>query len=387
MEALLEEIKQEVMEIFEHLHHHPEVSWKEIGTTKFIKQKLDSYGCRTYTFDDCTGVIGEIGEGSPVVAVRADMDALWQEVDGEFRANHSCGHDSHMTMALGVLLLLKKLKSLPVGTIRFIFQPAEEKGEGALKMIEKGVVDDVDYLYGVHLRPVQETKNGHAAPAIIHGASQYIGGTIIGEDAHGARPHLGTNAIEVASTLVHELAHIHIDPMIPHSIKMTMLRAGGECSNIIPGQAEFSLDLRAQTNEVMETLVEHVKMAADSVANFYQVKIDLVIPPHLAAARVHPEAQQMMAEAICETIGSENLDLPLVTTGGEDFHFYALKRPHLKSTMLGLGCGLEPGLHHPHMTFDREAILKGIHILAKAVLNTLEKGNSERGKIQELSTT
>lgn len=101
-------MKQTIMDIFEHLHANPEVSWKEYETTSFLKQKLEDLGCRTRTFSDCTGVVGEIGSGSPVVAVRADIDALWQEVNGTFRANHSCGHDSHMTMALGTLMLLKK---------------------------------------------------------------------------------------------------------------------------------------------------------------------------------------------------------------------------------------------------------------------------------------
>ncbi|MCY8981791.1 amidohydrolase, partial [Bacillus halotolerans] len=142
MQKLSEEMKQTVMDIFEHLHANPEVSWKEYETTEFLKQKLEDAGCRTRTFSDCTGVVGEIGSGSPVVAVRADIDALWQEVNGTFRANHSCGHDSHMTMALGTLMLLKKQPQLPSGTIRFIFQPAEEKGGGALKMIEEGVLDD-----------------------------------------------------------------------------------------------------------------------------------------------------------------------------------------------------------------------------------------------------
>ncbi|MGV3465937.1 MAG: M20 peptidase aminoacylase family protein [Heyndrickxia sp.] len=375
--ADIKEIQAEVMGIFEYLHAHPEVSMKEFCTTRFLKEKLEELGCRTRVFTDCPGVIAEIGEGAPFVGVRADMDALWQEVDGEFKANHSCGHDSHMTMALGALMLLKKQKTLPKGTIRFIFQPAEEIGQGAKKMIEKGVVDDIEFLYGVHVRPIQETENGRATPAILHGASNHISGTIIGEDAHGARPHLGTNAIEVAASLIHELAYIHIDPMIPHSVKMTKLHAGGESANIIPGQASFSLDLRAQTNEVMETLIEQVKSAAESIAEFYKVKIDLTIPESLAAATLNPEAKMIMAESISEVLGRDKLDEALVTSGGEDFHFYSVKRPHLKATMLGLGCGLTPGLHHPHMTFDRNAMWSGMQILATAVLKTMGKNTHD----------
>src|SRR5699024_2552228 len=109
------------------------------------------------------------------------IDALWQEVEGEFQANHSCGHDAHMTIAIGVIFTLLK-KGLPNrGTFRFIFQPAEEKGEGALAYVEKGVVDDVDFLYGMHLRPIQELSNGYYSPAIDHGAAKLLTGSIIGD--------------------------------------------------------------------------------------------------------------------------------------------------------------------------------------------------------------
>lgn len=375
--ALTDSIKQKMISIFEHLHNHPEVSWKEYETTAFLKKQLEENGCRTQTFADCTGVIGEIGEGSPVVAVRADIDALWQEVDGTFQANHSCGHDSHMTMALGTLMTLKEQTELPKGTIRFIFQPAEEKGGGALKMIEKGILDDVDYLYGVHVRPVQETLNGRCAPAILHGASCHIEGTVIGEEAHGARPHLGKNSIEIAATLVHKLAHIHIDPMTPHTVKMTKLQAGGESSNIIPGKASFSLDLRAQTNEAMEALERETVIACQAVAESFGAAIELHKEDSLPAAVKNEAAIAIMAEAISSVIGAGNLDKPLVTTGGEDFHYYSVKRPHLKATMLGLGCGLTPGLHHPMMTFDRDALFTGADILVEAVLKTFEKIGNE----------
>ncbi|KAA6448959.1 M20 peptidase aminoacylase family protein [Bacillus atrophaeus] len=375
MKKLSGNMKDTIMDIFDHLHTHPEVSWKEYKTTEYLTAKLEASGCRTRTFSDCTGVVGELGEGSPVVAVRADIDALWQEVDGTFRANHSCGHDSHMTMALGTLMLLQK-QQLPKGTIRFIFQPAEEKGGGALKMIEKGVLDDVDYLYGVHVRPIQETQNGHCAPSILHGSSQHIEGTIIGEEAHGARPHLGKNSIEIAAFLVHKLGMIHIDPMVPHTVKMTKLQAGGESSNIIPGKASFSLDLRAQTNEAMEALIQETERACEAAAAAFGAKIELQKEHSLPAATQNKEAEAIMAEAITDIIGEEHLDEPLVTTGGEDFHFYAVRVPNIKTTMLGLGCGLQPGLHHPHMTFDRNAIYTGIEILAKAVLKTFHKAET-----------
>lgn len=370
MNRLTENEKQTITDIFDHLHAHPEVSWKEYKTTEFLTEKLKEAGCRIRTFSDCTGVVGDIGEGSPVVAVRADIDALWQEVDGIFQANHSCGHDSHMTMALGTLMLLQKQPQLPKGTIRFIFQPAEEKGGGALKMIEEGVLDDIDFLYGVHVRPIQETANGRCAPSILHGSSQHIEGLIIGEEAHGARPHLGINSIEIAALLVQKLSFIHIDPSIPHSVKMTKLQAGGDSSNIIPGTASFSLDLRAQTNEAMEKLTEETERACEAAVAAFGAKIELQKEHSLPAASRNKEAETIMAAAIRDILGEENLDEPLVTTGGEDFHFYGVKVPNLKTTMLGLGCGLQPGLHHPHMTFDRSAIYTGVEILTAAVLTS-----------------
>jgi amidohydrolase len=366
----------EIMEIFNYLHTHPEVSMEEYHTTAFIKNKLNEWGCRNIkTFGDDPGVIAEIGKGAPIVGIRADMDALWQEVDGTFRANHSCGHDAHMAMVLGTLLYFKKMNIEPKGTIRYLFQPAEEIGQGAKLMLKKGAVNGLDYLFGVHVRPLEETKNGRAAPAILHGASCSITGRIIGEDAHASRPHLGTNAIEVAASLVNELAHIHADPLVPHSVKMTKLQAGGSSANIIPGQAAFALDLRAQTNEVMEQLIEQVKRAVSTIAEFFKVKIKLIVPDYLAAATLNMKAASIMAAAIRDILGEDKCDAPLVTTGGEDFHFYAKQRPELKTTMLGLGCGLAPGLHHPQMAFDRSAMLTGIQILSSALLKAIDAEN------------
>ncbi len=367
------ELTDYLQQTFEYLHSNPEISWKEFQTTSFIKKELTKLGFHVQTFEDCTGVIGEIGTGKPVVAVRADMDALWQEVDGEYKAIHSCGHDAHMTIVLGVA---KKLKDLSLdGTVRLIFQPAEEKGTGALKMIEKGVIDDVDYLFGVHLRPIQETTFGKASPALFHGANASYIGEIMGDDAHGARPHLNVNAIEVGMHIVSALSHIHLDPRIPYSVKMTRFIAGGDSSNIIPGHASFTLDLRAQTNEAMAELKEKVEHMISTIATTYQTNIIVEEEAGVVAARVHEEAQHIMQQAIENILGAENIEPPITTTGGDDFHFYTVHRPELKATMLGLGCDLKPGLHHPKMVFKTEAILDGVNILTEAVKLTLKQNS------------
>jgi amidohydrolase len=367
------DLKSQIYEIFDHLHTHPEVSWKEVKTTQYIVERLEELGCKVTTFDDCTGVVAEIGEGPITVGFRSDMDALWQEVDGTWQANHSCGHDAHMTLGLGVFMTLKKMNVKLPGKVKFIFQPAEEKGNGALKMIEKEVIDDIDYLYGVHLRPQMEVENGKAAPAIVHGAGQFMAGKIIGDDGHGGRPHLGANAIEVGAELVNHIKGIHLDPMIPYSVKMTKFNAGGDNFNIIPGSAEFFIDLRAQSNQVMELLKEKVEKIISSISELYQVKIPFSYQSHVVAAEVNEEAQAIMAESIKHVLGEENLLPPSVTSGCEDFHFYSVKRPEVKATMLGLGCGLRPGLHHPKMTFDRKALITGTEILTRTILTTFQK--------------
>ncbi|RNA69988.1 M20 peptidase aminoacylase family protein [Alteribacter keqinensis] len=372
MSVIGEEEQSVLKDVFNHLHENPEVSWDEVNTTAYIKDFFEKRGVKSTTFEDCTGLVAEIGEGRPVVAVRADMDALWQEVDGEFRANHSCGHDAHMTIVLGVFLRLMEKEKLN-GTVRFLFQPAEEKGAGALKLVDKGVVDDADFLFGMHLRPVQELDNGSYAPAISHGATRHIRGVIEGDDAHGARPHLNTNAIQVGAELVQAINNMHFDPLVPHSMKVTAFQAGGESANIIPGRASFTVDVRAQNNELMEEMAARLERTIAFSAEYNHVSITTETIAEMAAAVLNDEATEVMAEAIKETTGEETLRPVRETTGGDDFHFYTIKKPELKATMLAVGCDLSPGLHHPRMTFDRNALPKAVDIITRAVEKVLEK--------------
>jgi amidohydrolase len=361
-----------INEVFDYLHTHPEVSWKEVGTTAYLKKIIEQEGFTVQTFDECTGLVVEVGEGDTCIAIRADMDALWQEVNGVFKANHSCGHDAHMTISVGTLLAMKEI-GFPEGIrLKWIFQPAEEKGQGALKLLSLGVLDNVDYLYGVHLRPIQEIPDGTASAAICHGAASLIRGTIQGEDAHAARPHLGKNAIEVGAAIIQGLQALRMDPLIPSSVKMTKLQAGSETGNIIPGKASFTLDLRAQTNDAMRTLRTKVCEVIQSVESIYHVNIQYNVHEGLVAAIVNEDAYHLMKDAIINVIGEENLQPRIETPGGEDFHFYSLYKPNLKATMLGLGCDLSPGLHHPNMTFNHNSIHTGIAILTQTILNTIK---------------
>lgn len=369
-------VQEKIQNVFDYLHENAEISWEEKETTKYIERILSENNCETITFDDCTGVIGKYGnleEGIPVVGIRADIDALWQEVNGKFQANHSCGHDAHMSMVLGLLWKMEQNPALKDKVaIKFIFQPAEEVGTGALTMVENNAVEDVDYLFGIHLRPGQETKMGQATPVIVHGATKMFRVEIKGEDAHGARPHLNENAIEICTQIVNMLNKIYLDPKVPHSVKMTQLQAGGKSANIIPGSATFALDLRAQTNEAIDQLTKKVEKIFETVRELYGVQVNVLHTDGIAAAKTNNEAISIMQNAIEKALGKEALDPELVTPGGDDFHFYTIKKPELKATMVGLGCDLQPGLHHPHMSFDHEALINGVEILYQAVLSTYD---------------
>ncbi|WP_025785964.1 amidohydrolase [Sporosarcina sp. D27] len=358
-------VTEQIRNWFEHFHANPEVSWKEQETTKEIARILTEMDVPYKTFEDVTGAIAEIGEGDSVIAVRADIDALWQEVDGVYQANHSCGHDGHMAMVLGALTYLKE-ENLGC-RIRFIFQPAEEKGNGSNAMIDRGAVDEVSYMFGIHLRPQEELPLGKASAAIRHGAAYFVEGTISGVDAHGARPHQGINAIDPLLAIGQFLKTVLFSPYEAYSVKLTHVQAGGESLNIIPGSAKFGLDIRAQSNDVLQQLQERVDTGIQQIAELYTTKIDLLWTDYTPAAEVSDEAVAIAREGILEVLGEEGLAADVVTSGSDDFHFYTIRKPELKATMIGLGADLGPGLHHPAMTFNRDALVTGAKILAETL--------------------
>ncbi|WP_438824942.1 amidohydrolase [Bacillus sp. JJ722] len=356
---------QQIIEWYNYFHSHPEVSGQEIETTNAIARILDGLGVRYQRFSDCTGLIAEIGDGDHVVALRADIDALWQEVDGIMRPNHSCGHDAHMAMALGAILYLKD-KNLE-RVCRFIFQPAEEKGNGSLWMIERGAMKDVSSLFGMHVRPKDELPYGMFTPSIYHGACVFLEGKITGVDAHGARPHQGKNAIDVVVAVHAYLKSLYMAPDECYSIKLTKIAAGSESANIIPGTASFSIDVRAQNNRVMDALIESVENGMHNIAKLYGVQMDYEWLDYTPAATVSEQAEATAREAIIKVAGKDALSAAIFTPGSDDFHFYNRKNPDLQTTMIGIGANVQPGLHHPHMTIKTDILDKGAQILAEAL--------------------
>lgn len=372
-----QQLAERLQPIFEHLHKNPEISWNEAETTAYLVDFLRQEGLAPHTFSNMTGLYVDIGKGTPKVGFRTDIDALWQEVDGDFQANHSCGHDGHMTVALGAVLLLKELEPTLPGAVRILFQPAEEKAQGAKAFVDQGVIDPLQFLFGTHVRPLIELGDGTYAPALHHGAAKLFTGEIHGVEAHGARPEQGANAIEAAASLIDGLKRIWISPAESASIKMTQIRAGGTSTNIIPGSAVFSIDARAQTNETMDALTAGFEKAVKAVSTLYDVSIDYKVDAHIAAAQVDDTAKSIMKQAIIDVAGEENCAPEVITPGGEDFHFYTYSKPQLQTTMLGLGCGVTPGLHHPQMTFNQKRLPTGAEIITRALVLALQQTKKE----------
>jgi amidohydrolase len=363
-------------EVYHQLHSLAERSWEEKATTAFLQEALKLMRVPQHGFEKHTGLVADwAGENpGPVVVLRCDIDALWQNVDGVWKANHSCGHDAHMTMALFALKCLKQIGFGPPGTLRVIFQPAEETGEGAKTMIREGVLDDADYLLGIHVRPLKEMALGQASSAIYHGGGAFLTGTIKGRQAHASRPNDGINVIDSLAAIVQAVNAVKVDPMVPSSCKVTKAFVGNESANIIPDSASFGIDLRAQTNAAMDAMLVQVEKAVLAAGSANGAEVQLQAGPRMMAAVPNIYMEQVVGQAIEEILTPAGRVPPPVTPGAEDFHFYPLLKPEVQATMVGLGTGLTPGLHHPQMSFDLKALRTGAAILALSAVKLFEAG-------------
>lgn len=359
--------------IYDDLHQIPELGFEEFKTSAYLADKLEAMGYKVTRNIGGTGVIGEIkgSEPGPVMMLRADMDALPFVIDGEKKNIHACGHDAHSAMLLAAASeLVGKVKR---GTLRILFQQAEETLKGALAVIDAGVLEDVDIALGLHVRPIQDIAYGEMSPAVRHAASTFVHITINGLSSHGARPHLGVNAIEAAAAAINAITAIKINPIIPWSCKVTSIAGGGTAPNIIPDKVKMVVDTRAQTNEAMTELLEKLRRAVTNAAAALGATAEVATPDGVIPAAEYDEALTAeVAACIEEVVGKERLAKELVNPGGEDFHYFVNKYPHIKAAYFGVGAAAAPGLHHQDMCFNHKAMEYGAEILAGAVRKRLE---------------
>jgi amidohydrolase len=366
MSTLLEKY---ISDVFDTLHSMPEIGFEEFKTSAYIASQLKEFGYEVIEKVAGTGVIGILDSGNPgpVFALRADMDALQFVKDGKTYNVHACGHDAHSTMVLGAAKQIMET-GINKGKLYLVFQPAEEKLYGATNMIKSGKLKEIEEMVGIHLRPIQEAKLGEATPALVHGASNRVDISVKGLNSHGARPHLGINALDAAVAITNGINAIKANPAVSHSVKATSLQAGTDTFNLIPDKAKLTLDVRAQDNEVMEDILNKVKLAVENGAKSVGAEAQVDFVGGCPAAEYSDELIDLAREAILKEFG-KTLDI-LVTPGGEDFHFYA-RDLGIKTGYVGLGANLTPGLHHPDMTFDRSALINGTNILLNIVNSKL----------------
>lgn len=363
-----------VLEFYNHLHTIPELGMQEVKTSAFIADELEKMGYKvSRNIGGKTGIVAllDSGKEGKTFAIRADMDALGHIIDGKHCAMHTCGHDAHSSMLLAAAEEIMKNNIVKKGKLKLLFQPAEEIGTGALSMIEGGALEGVDYLIGTHLRPSTEAKLGEATPAICYSASTVLIVKFIGLQAHGARPHLGVNAIDAATSAINAVNAIHLDPNLSYSAKATRFICDAGVTNSIPALATVTWDIRSQQNSTMEILLEKIKNAITAGATTVGATVEFTIPMNLPATEYDDEMTELLAEAISSVLGEKGLLKPVFTPGGEDFSYYRIKKPTLKAGFFGLGCNLTPGLHHPDMNFDKSALESGVAIHTYAVKKIL----------------
>ena len=358
----------EIYELYNTLHSMPEKSWEEIRTSAFLKAQIENAGMEIKTCAANTGLLGILSgkEKGHIISLRADMDALPFNNNGKTVFIHACGHDANCAMVMFAAITLARV-GLPQGTLKIVFQPAEEGLGGAQAILQTGWLDDVTEMVGIHLRPAQEAELGEACAALHHGAHCVIKATIRGISSHGARPHLGVNAIDAAVSIINGLNTIHIDTIVPHSAKPTRLIAG-TAHNIIPAEAKLVLDLRAQTNETISMLKDKVQKVIEKGAALAGAQVVTDIISEAPAACYNEETVLKVNKAIEMILGK--VKNPIVTPGSEDFHYYSLQGG-IKTAYIGLGANLYPGLHHPGIKFDLKALVIGTKILACYVIDSL----------------
>jgi len=367
-----------------HLHEHPELGFQEVETARFVADRLRALGVE----DIRTGIAqtgatalirGRQGPGKTVL-VRADMDALPIEEENEvdYRSKqagvmHACGHDAHTAMLLGVGRLLMERRDRFAGTVKLLFQPAEEGPGGAKPMIEAGVLNDppVDAVLGMHM--AQEAPLGvialRAGPAMA--ASDGFTLVIHGKGGHGARPQSTIDPIAVGAQIVVALQTIvsrEVDPTESAVVTVGAFRAG-EAANVIPDTAELRATVRSFSPDVRQQLARRIEEVVRGIAGAMRAEVDFQYRFGYPPTVNDPVMTDLVRAAATELIGAERVVESPQMMGAEDFSYFLEQRP---------GCffyvgsrneerGLIWGHHHPRFDIDEEALGVGIATMTAAV--------------------
>jgi hippurate hydrolase len=371
MALIRQEVYDRIVSVRRWLHRYPELSGRETNTAAVIADFLQGLGVPYRTNVAGTGVVADIPgtAGVPCVVLRADTDALpiHEETGLEFASvhagvMHACGHDGHTAMLLGAAALLSEEKDLPA-PVRLIFQPAEEKGTGAQAMIQAGALDGAGLIFGGHLDRHYQPGVIVVTEGAVNASSDNFTIEIIGQGAHGARPHESIDAVVVGSLMIMALQTIvsrEIDPARPSVVSVGQFQAG-TAPNVIAGQAKLSGTVRAQDASVRRQLLSSIRRIAESIAQLHGAKIHVTVTEGTPPLINPPDMADLARRAAVEAVGEVNV-LPLKTAnmGAEDFSYYM---EHIPGAYVRFG-GQVPGkegfpAHSSKFDFDEEALAVG----------------------------
>ncbi|OAG26978.1 M20 metallopeptidase family protein [Thermodesulfatator autotrophicus] len=371
-----------LIKIRRNIHEWPELAYEEHRTAALIAEELSRLDIPYRTGVAKTGIVAELGHEGPCVALRADMDALpLQEETGLPFASkipgvmHACGHDGHVAMLLGAAHLLKA--NPPSGRVRFIFQPAEEKGAGALEMIKAGALKGVSAIFSGHID--RHFKVGEIAinEGLICAFTDTFTINIEGKGGHAAWPHEAIDAVVVGSLLVVNIQTIisrEVNPAYPCVITVGKFE-GGTAHNVIAERAYLEGTIRSTHPEVRKRIIDGLKRIAKGVGDLHRAHIKLKIKEGYPPVINTPEEAEIAREAARLIVGKEGvLKQPHPSLGGEDFAFYLKKVPGCFVRFGAVKKGFEKApAHSPKFDFDERALPVGAKFLAQVARLALKK--------------
>ena len=378
----LKDIMPRVTEMRRWMHQHPELSGKEEETQQLLIRELTEMGMEVHTFQDCYGVMGILrnGEGR-CVAIRADMDALpvQEPVDMPFASRtegvmHACGHDAHMALALGSAIWLSKNKDKWQGTIKWLFEPAEETFGGGRLMVEQGCLDNpkVDCVIGQHMNPRYEAGTFFARPGYVSGSSDELRLKISGKTCHGAYPEAGVDAIVIAGQVVSALQSLvsrTISPFDPAVITIGTIQ-GGTANNIVCGEVNMVGTMRTLSAETRTALKDRIVSVVQGVARAMGGDAEVAINPGYGAVYNHDGYYARIEALASELVGQEKIvrrEAP--SLGVESFCYFLKDTP---GVYYDLGSGVGTALHTSTFCVDECCLLPGVALQCASVLDLLK---------------
>ncbi len=376
--TLAETLTPRLIEIRRHIHAHPELSGEEYQTAAYVAGVLSSCGIQVKEAVGKTGVVGELrGEGGNgrTLAIRTDMDALpiQERTQLDFASRtpgimHACGHDVHTTLGLGTAMVLSQLKESLPGSIRFLFQPAEEIAQGAKWMVKDGAIESVDAILGVHVFPSIPARHVGVRYGALTAAADDLEIIIQGESGHGARPHQAIDAIWIAAQVITSLQQaISRTQNSLHPIVLTIGKIeGGRASNVIADMVKMVGTVRSLHPDSHETLPKWIEDIVAGICRIYGAKYQVNYRRGVPSVQNDPNLTKILEEASREAWGSDRVQIiPEPSLGAEDFSVYL---EHAPGCMFRLGIGHTDKenypLHNPLFEVDEAAILTGVVTLA-----------------------